>query len=877
MKPGISVRIRVLLIEGNVSNVHWVVDALHSAGKGCFGLTHAVDLPAAESMLAAGHFDIVVADMLDFGSKSRNLAQWQNQHLSDIPLTLLADSAQEAQVKALCMAGVMDYLLRGETSPQLLVRTLEFALERCRLHGELAAARLDQEHLATHDPLTGLPNRALFRDRLSTSLQQAERNTEKLAVLFIDLDRFKSVNDTYGHDAGDHLLKQVSERLVAGVRGRDILARLGGDEFGCVLTGIGSPANAEKVARQILQSLSQPIALKEQWVACTPSIGIAIYPSDGADACLLMKHADAAMYTAKQQGRACLRFFNAKIHAEEIRRLTLEVDLRHAMERGEFSIHYQPILDPKTGMVKALEALLRWEHPELGMIPPLDFILLAESSGMIIPLGEWVLRTACAQNKAWQQRGLAPVRVAVNLSALQFGDENNLLSMVREILQETGLESRWLEFEITESAAMKNPKLTIEILTALRDLGVRIAIDDFGTGYSSLSYLQRFPIDTLKIDRSFVKDVMVDSESAAITHSIVHLAHSLGLETVAEGVEGADQEAYLRKLNCTYVQGYYYSKPLPVDEMTVMLQQGNLQWKAPVEAEVIDIHAPWKKQISIALKTSNGLPVMSEVGQKLLHLMQDPDAHVRELSDIIASDPALAAQIIRYANAPFFGFQGCIESIEKAVVTVLGYDGVMGIALGLVAMGSLPASGKAILAHEGFWWKAVAAGSMAQALASQHPLRRRVKPGLAYLSALLRDIGRLFLVSQFADACDAIADCQSQSPETPPVDIEKRVLGMDHAHMGEQLLRSWQLPEEVITAVAQHHSADYDGDFADYVYLLQVVDILLDDEAGDELRAERLGGVVKHLGIDVPCVVGLWETILHDREGLESLARQLAA
>ncbi len=872
MKPEVSARI--LLID---SNVHWVVDALRSAGKGCFGLVHAADLAAAESMLEAGHFDIVVADMMGFGDKDQNLQRWQDRHLPDTPLILLADPVQEARAKALCAAGAADYLLRGETNPQLLVRTLGFTLERCQLHGELAAARLDQEHLATHDPLTGLPNRALFRDRLSASLLPAERNTEKLAVLFIDLDRFKSVNDTYGHDAGDHLLKQVSERLVAGVRGCDMLARLGGDEFGCVLTGIGSPANAEKVARQILQSLSQPIALKEQRVACTPSIGIAIYPSDGADACLLMKHADAAMYTAKQQGRACLRFFNAKIHAEEIRRLTLEADLRHAMERGEFSIHYQPILDPKTGTVKALEALLRWEHPELGMIPPLDFILLAESSGMIIPLGEWVLRTACAQNKAWQQLGLAPVRVAVNLSALQFGDENNLLSMVREVLQETGLESRWLELEITESAAMNNPKLTIEVLTTLRDLGVRIAIDDFGTGYSSLSYLQRFPIDTLKIDRSFVKDVMVDSESAAITHSIVHLAHSLGLETVAEGVEGAGQEAYLRKLNCTYVQGYYYSRPLPANEMTVMLRKGYLKGKSSVAAEVIDIHAPWKKRISAALKTSDGLPVMSDVGQKLLNLMQDPDAHVRELSDIVASDPALAAQIIRYANAPFFGFQGRIESVEKAVVTVLGYDGVMGIALGLVAMGSLPASGKAMLAHEGFWWKAVAAGSMAQALASQRPIRKRVKPGLAYLSALLRNIGHLFLVSQFAEACDAIADCQSQSPETPLVDIEKRVLGMNHAYIGEQLLRSWQLPEEVITAVARHHSVDYDGDFADYVYLLRVVDILLDDEVGDELRAERLDEVVKQLGIDAHCVLGLWETILHDRESLESLARQLAA
>ena len=874
MKPEASARI--LLVEGNAHHVHWFVDALRSAGNGGFGLTHVADLAAAEPLLSADHFDVVVIDVTYFAGKRRSLRQWQQQHLPDSPLILLASPAQEAQAKALRVAGASDYLLRAETNPQLLVRTLAFALERRQLHGQLAAARLDQERLATHDPLTGLPNRALFRDRLSASLQQAERNREKLAVLFIDLDRFKSVNDTYGHDAGDYLLKQMSDRLTAGVRSRDILARLGGDEFGCVLTGIGSPANAEKVARQILKSLSQPIALKGQLVACTPSIGIAICPSDGVDACLLMKHADAAMYTAKQQGRACLRFFNAEIHAEEIRRLTLEADLRHAMERGEFSIHYQPILDPRTGTVKALEALLRWEHPELGMIPPLDFILLAESSGMIIPLGEWVLRTACAQNKAWQQQGLAPVRVAVNLSALQFGDEHDLATMVQTVLQETGLAPRWLELEITEGATMNNPNASIGILAALRDLGVRIAIDDFGTGYSSLSYLQRFPIDTLKIDRSFVKDVMVDSESAAITNSIVHLAHSLGLETVAEGVEGADQEAYLRELNCTYVQGYYYSKPLPSDEIAALLRQGHFKPQAPAAA-IVDIHAPWKQRISALLKSSDGLPVMSEVGQKLLRLMQEPDAHVRKLSDIIASDPALAAQIIRYANAPFFGFQGRIDSIEKAVITVLGYEGVMGIALGLVAMGSLPASGKAILTREDFWWKAVAAGSMAQALASQRPLRKRIKSGLAYLSALLRDIGHLFLVSRFTEACDAIAECRRQSPHLPLVDIEQDVLGMDHARIGEQLLQAWRLPDEVITAVARHHEADYGGDFADYAYLLQVTDILLDEAIADELRSERLDAAVKRLGIDVDCVAELWEKILGDRESLESLARQLAA
>ena len=867
----------VLLIESNASNVRWIADALRSAGNGRFRLSHAPDLAAARSMLESDDLDIVLVDIAAFAGKTRNLSDWQQQFLANLPLVLLVSPSQEAQAKCMLAAGAADYLLRGKTNPRLLVRTLEFAIERRQLHGKLAAAWQDQQYHATHDSLTGLPNRSLFRERLNAGLEEAERNDEGLAVLFVDLDRFKTVNETHGHEAGDQLLKQVSERLMACIRGGDILARLGGDEFGCVLTRIGTAANAERVARQILKSLSETILLDEAMVTCTPSIGIAMYPADGVDACLLMKHADAAMYTAKQQGRACLRFFNAKVHAENVRRLTLERDLRHALERGEFSLHYQPIVDARTGEVKSLEALLRWRHRELGMIPPLDFILLAESSGMIVPLGEWVLRTACAQNRAWQELGLPAVRVAINLSALQFGSDGRLLEMVRDVLQDTGLQPCWLELEITEGATMSNPRAAIEILAELRALGVRIAIDDFGTGYSSLSYLQRFPIDTLKIDRSFVRDVCADSDSAAITSSIASLAQSLGLETVAEGVEGPEQAAWLRELKCTYLQGFYFSRPLPAKEVTGLLRQGRLRKGAAATAEVTDIRQSWEERISAALRNAQGLPVMSEVGQRLLGLMQDPDAHVRELSDIIASDPALAAQVIRYANAPFFGFQGRIESVEKAVITVLGYDGVMGIALGLVAMGSLRVCGKALLAREGFWWKSVAAASLAQALASQRPLRKHIKPGLAYLAGLLRNIGDLFLVSRFAEAYEAVADAQLASPQEPREDVEKRVLGMTHAQIGERLLRFWQLPEEVISGVAWHHEVEPRGEFADYAALLQIADILLEKDAADDLHAERLEALCRRLDIDSDKVMDIWEAVLQDREELESLARQLAA
>ncbi len=331
------------------------------------------------------------------------------------------------------------------------------------------------------------------------------------------------------------------------------------------------------------------------------------------------------------------------------------------------------------------------------------------------------------------------------------------------------------------------------------------------------------------------------------------------------------------KLNCTYVQGYYYSKPLPAEAMAAILHTGNLKREA---VKVVDVEVPqntWEQQILVALKTADGLPVLSEVGHKLLLLMKNPDANAHELSDIVASDPALAAQIIRYANAPFFGFQGRIDSIEQAVLTVLGFDGVMGIALGLVAMGSLRVNSKAILAREGFWWKAVAAASIAQTLASQRPVRRRVKPGLAYLSGLLRGIGTLFLVSCFPEAYAELEAYQQQEPDSSKLQAEKAVLGLNHAQIGGQLLQVWRLPKEVVIAVSQHQSGDYTGDSADYVYLLQVADILLDEQSEDELRTERLSVAAKPLGIDVDTILDVWESVLQGREDLESLARQLAA
>lgn len=428
---------------------------------------------------------------------------------------------------------------------------------------------------AHHDPLTGLPNRVLFNDRLALALAQAHRNKEMLAVLFIDLDRFKFVNDMLGHAMGDQLLKDVAARLKCCVRESDTISRVGGDEFTLLLPQINHVKDVARIAQKIINSLREPWILSGLEFNVTTSIGIALYPNDGKDPETLLKQADIAMYRAKEQGRNNYQLFTPAMNTKIVERLALENSLHRALKRNEFLIYYQPQVNTDTGQITGMEALVRWQHPERGLVSPNQFIPLAEETGLIVPIGEWVLRNACAQNKAWQDAGNPPMRVTVNLSACQF-KQRNLVKRVAQVLRETCLEPHWLELEITETVAMCDVNLTNTVLSSLKEMGIQIAIDDFGTGYSSLSYLKRFPIHTLKIDRSFVRDITTDPEDAAIVTTVIVLAQNLNLKVIAEGVETEEQLAFLRQRQCIEMQGYLFSKPVPPAQFEKLLKKGTI-------------------------------------------------------------------------------------------------------------------------------------------------------------------------------------------------------------------------------------------------------------------------------------------------------------
>lgn len=456
-----------------------------------------------------------------------------------------------------------------EANANLVIATLEAR----KLAEQVQLAQVELDHLAHHDTLTGLPNRVLLYDRLAQAISLAQRSGKQFAVLFMDLDGFKHINDSLGHSVGDELLRSVGKRLLGCVRQSDTICRQGGDEFVALITDIDHAEDAALSVQKMLAAIALPHHIDHHDLHISASIGISIYPADGKDAEALIKQADTAMYHAKEKGRKTYAFFEPKMTARAVARQSTEASLRRALDREEFLLHYQPQIDLQSGGIVGLEALVRWQHPERGLLAPAEFVPIAEDSGLILRLGRWVLEDACRQARAWQDMGLPPLAISVNTSAIEFRARDFLVSL-REILKETGLQPDYLELELTESVLMRNLSSTDSVLHELSDMGVHLAVDDFGTGYSSLSYLRRFPIDTLKIDSSFINNLTHSAHEASLVSAIISMGKSLGQRVIAEGVETAEQAAFLLEQHCDEGQGFYYARPMPAAALVPLLRAG---------------------------------------------------------------------------------------------------------------------------------------------------------------------------------------------------------------------------------------------------------------------------------------------------------------
>lgn len=554
-----SRNINLLLVEDNPADARLVQEFLSEVENAhSIRLTKVERLKGALGMLAKASFDVVLLDLDLPDAQGLHALHQVQATVPSLPIVVLSGYHDEGLALKAVQSGAQDYLVKGQGDGNLLARALSYAIERKRSEERLA-------YLAQYDPLTDLPNRALFRDRLNRALQHASRTQGLAALIFLDLDHFKDINDTLGHDAGDDLLIMVAARLKQCIRGEDTIARLGGDEFTIILGDIDHREEAANVAQKIIDVMSHTFSLNNSEVFVTTSLGISTYPSCGKDAETLIKNSDTALYSAKAQGRSNYQFYEAEMNAVVSERMTMINSLRLAVQRGEFVLYYQPQICAKSNEVIGVEALLRWQHPETGIISPIKFIPLLEETGLIVPVGEWVLRMACKQNQAWINAGLPPLPVSVNISARQLR-QNRLSSTVAGILEEVGLDSRYLQLEITESALVENSDIACATLQELHTIGVQLAIDDFGAGYSSLNYLKQFPLDVLKLDRSFITGIAANSDDAAIVEAVIGLGHSLRLKVVAEGVETEAQLSFLRERGCDEVQGYFFSYPLPSED-----------------------------------------------------------------------------------------------------------------------------------------------------------------------------------------------------------------------------------------------------------------------------------------------------------------------
>jgi diguanylate cyclase (GGDEF)-like protein len=590
----------LLLIEDNPGDARLFREMLEEQGSRDFELAHVERMCDAEKHLAEHKVDII---LLDLGlPDEQGLKAIRRAHAATpgVPLVVLTGLDDETLAVQALQQGAQDYLVKGQIEARGLLRALRYAVERKSMEEALHVEKERMAHSAAHDFLTSLPNRMLLNDRVDQAIALAQRHKKRVAVLFLDLDGFKYINDSLGHPIGDKLLQSIATRLVACVRASDTVSRQGGDEFVVLLSEVEEPEDAaivagrighlvaepplltdrqellvraDVVAARLLRAVAEPHSIDHHDLHITTSIGVSIYPDDGLDAETLIKNADTAMYQAKENGRQSFQFFEPEMNARAVERQSIEGNLRRALERQEFLLHYQPVIDLRTGEITGAEALIRWMHPTRGMVPPLQFIPVAEDCGLIVPIGRWVLREACRQAQDWIDAGLPAMTMAVNASAMEFR-HGTFLENLFSTLGKTGFDPGSLEVEVTESVLMRHAEAAAITLKTLRDNRIQVAIDDFGTGYSSLGYLRKFPLDTLKIDQSFVRQISTPGEDTTIVTAVIAMARNLKLRVIAEGVETPEELEFLRSHHCDEAQGYYFSRPVPPEQFAQLLRTG---------------------------------------------------------------------------------------------------------------------------------------------------------------------------------------------------------------------------------------------------------------------------------------------------------------
>ncbi|NOZ36747.1 MAG: HDOD domain-containing protein [Gammaproteobacteria bacterium] len=873
-------RLRILLVEQNPVELKLLQELLQDPQRN-MDICALTTLHGAIENIKQQSFDVALIDAVSHDIQHLGLFHAIKAKASDLPVIILLETLDQNLLRQAMDEGVQDYMFKREVDSSNLLTTIRHVVLRARLKRLAGKPRSVAPVISKAwtkeglDELTGLPGQVLFVECLEYEIKRARRYSQLMALMFIYVDGLEAVAAQAGEEAVDAILLAYSERLKNILRASDSSGFYAENEFSCILNDLSAESDVHIITSKVETSLSAPVSFCAQQLQTTVKIGLALYPGDSDDIAGLTQCARTALSSARQEAGSNAKVFNARVRVQDLERFKVADAVRFALEKNELQLYLQPVLDLAQKKVIAVEAMLHWQHPDYAEISSRDILFLAEMAGLIQPVGEWLLRQACLQHRRMQQQ--MELKIRLHLPSGIFRN-SGCPALLRTILTETEMAAENLQLAVPVSAIMQSPENAHGILEQLDRIGVSILLDDFGGSRSSMQILKDYPIKGLVIENNIISRISSHQDVCGIVKTIIGMCQALHLDLVAKGVDSVAQEKLLSVWHCPTVQGRHYAGAVAADDFfSLPLWTDIARDNAGEEQTSRNEQQDTAQAIRDSLVSLNNLPPMSGTTRQLLSIRNDPDADMAELEIIIEQDPAIAAQIIRYANAPFFGNQGQIKTLKEAVMTALGFEGALNMALGIAVLANLQNSGKSCLDLHAFWRHAVYAAALSQAIARQVGVQD-VKPGTAWLAGLLQNIGYLVLSQNFQPELGKIKTKRGQHPDLLVTDVEERVLGISHAEVGLHVLRAWHFPDEIVSAVFEHHNVSYVGKHAVYANIVLIANRMLAQHSiGDETLGLIPPGILQMLFLDETRLEKIMDEIMGSRDGLDIMGSHLAA
>ena len=885
-----AVRLKLLLVEQNPLESKLLQELLldsmrgdveQDAGVQALEVHTASTLEDALAQIKQHSFDVALIDAVSRDIQHLGLFHAIKAKASDLAIIILIEQLDQKLLHKAMDEGVQDYLLKREVTSRNLVATIRHVALRSRLKQPSTEPRRVMSAASANlaegvDGLTGLPQQALFIECLDYEIKRAHRYSQLIALMFIHIDGLDAVAEQAGEAGVKAVLLAYSARLKNILRTSDTTGRYGEHTFACILNDLSEQQDVHVVIGKVEAGLSAPVSFQSQLLDLADiKIGLALYPGDSNEVQSLLQCANTALDSARQKSGMRAEIFNSHIRAQDIERFKVADAVRYALEKNELSLYLQPVLELAQKKVVAVEASLHWEHPDYAEISSRDILFLAELAGLIQPVEEWLLRQACLQygNVQKQHRDL---KIRLHLPPGIFRAAS-FPALLKTILEETELAATSLQLAVPVSAIMQSPEKAKDILRQLDDLGVNILLDDFGGSHSSMQLLKTYPIKGLIIEELVIGQVGTHQDASDIVKTIIAMCQAMHLQLTAKGVETAAQDKLLASWHCSSVQGEYYTKAMAADAFFSLPLWDDVEQELAANDDHVRVQHGTSQCIRDSFISLNSLLPMSQSARQLLDIRNNSDAGIPELEGIIEQDPAIAAQIIRYANAPFFGNQGQIKTIKQAVMTALGFEGALNMALGIAVQSNLQSSGKSCIDLQAYWRHAIYTAALSQAIARQTRFGD-VIPGTAWLAGLLQNIGYLALCQNFQPELEKLKVQRRQYPDLLPIEVEERVLGISHAEVGLHLLRGWHLPEEIVTAVFEHHNVSYVGEHAAYANIILIANRMLAKQGiGDEMLGLLSPGILQMLSLSEEQLEKIMNKIMDSRDELDTMGSHLVA